>query len=88
MVPVFIISSNIFDRAVALYSERPDKDWGLTDCISFVVMQDHGLTQVLAFDRHFEQAGSGQLLALSEALLDFTTLEDLNAWLATQADAA
>ncbi len=34
-----------------------DKEWGLTDCISFVVMQQHNLTKVLTVDRHFEQAG-------------------------------
>lgn len=62
-IQIVAISSDIFARAVAFYSERPDKDWGLTDCISFVVMQERGLTQVLAFDRHFEQAGFQNLLA-------------------------
>jgi predicted nucleic acid-binding protein len=47
----------LFDRAVALYSARPDKEWGLTGCISFVVMQERDLTHVLTTDRHFEQAG-------------------------------
>ena len=52
----------LFDRAVALYSSRPDKEWGLTDCISFVVMQDRSLRQVLTTDFHFEQAGFQSLL--------------------------
>jgi predicted nucleic acid-binding protein len=39
------------------YRERPDKDWGLTDCVSFVVMQDRGLSEALATDEHFQQAG-------------------------------
>ncbi len=47
------VDSVLFDRAVALYGSRPDKEWGLTDCISFVVMEERGLTT----DRHFEQAG-------------------------------
>jgi predicted nucleic acid-binding protein len=34
-----------------------DKEWGLTDCISFVMMQERGLTTVLTVDKHFEQAG-------------------------------
>jgi len=38
------------------YCERPDKDWSLTDCISFVVMQREGITEALTGDRHFEQA--------------------------------
>jgi uncharacterized protein len=42
---------------------RPDKDWFLTDCISFVVMQDEGLTDALTADGHYEQAGFKALLA-------------------------
>lgn len=34
-----------------------DKEWGLVDCISFVVMWEAGVTQVLTFDQHFAQAG-------------------------------
>jgi len=37
--------------------------WPLTDCISFVVMPDHQLTEALIADRHFEQAGFKALLA-------------------------
>ncbi len=52
----------LFDRGVALYSERSDKDWSLTDCISFVVMRDMDITEALTGDRHFEQAGFTALL--------------------------
>ena len=55
-------SAALFDAGVALYSERPDKSWTLTDCISFVVMQKYGLTEALTGDRHFEQAGFAALL--------------------------
>lgn len=41
---------------------RPDKDWSLTDCTSFVVMQDAGINEALTGDRHFEQAGFKTLL--------------------------
>ncbi len=41
---------------------RPDKDWSLTDCISFVVMEEHGITDALTGDHHFEQAGFRALL--------------------------
>ena len=51
-----------FDRGVALYTDRPDKDWSLTDCISFVVMKHLGITTALTADRHFEQAGFSVLL--------------------------
>jgi len=56
------LSQSLFDRGVALYSSRKDKDWSLTDCIPFVVMREHGLTDALTSDRHFEQAGFKALL--------------------------
>ena len=49
-------------RGLRRYSERPDKEWSLTDCISFVVMEDAGLQQALTGDQHFEQAGFTALL--------------------------
>ena len=52
-----------FDRGIALYARRPDKAWSLTDCISFVVMEQMGLSEALTADRHFEQAGFVVLLA-------------------------
>jgi uncharacterized protein len=53
---------SLYRRSLALYDARPDKDWSLTDCISFVVMADEGLTEALTGDRHFEQAGFVALL--------------------------
>ena len=50
-------------RGFDLYRQREDKEWSLTDCISFVVMGDEGLTDALTGDRHFEQAGFTALLA-------------------------
>jgi predicted nucleic acid-binding protein len=51
-----------FEEGIALCSYRMDKDWSLTDCISFIVMQNQGLTDALTADRHFEQAGFRALL--------------------------
>ena len=34
----------------------------LTDCISFVVMQERGIAEALTGDHHFEQAGFAALL--------------------------
>jgi predicted nucleic acid-binding protein len=45
------------DAAIGLYRNRADKNWSLTDCLSFVVMERHALTEALTTDRHFEQAG-------------------------------
>ncbi len=59
-----IIEANhdVFERGLDLFGNRPDKEWSLTDCISYVVMQDHGLTDALTADHHFEQAGFVPLL--------------------------
>lgn len=55
-------SSELLSRGQALYHDRPDKEWQLTDCISFIVMQDKEITDALTGDRHFEQAGFTTLL--------------------------
>ena len=55
-------SQDLFDRGVDLYQKRPDKAWSLTDCVSFIVMEEHGLREALTPDRHFEQAGFVALL--------------------------
>ena len=46
-----------FDRGAAFYAARLDKKWPLTDCISFVIMQEFGLTDSLTADGDFTQAG-------------------------------
>lgn len=55
-------SDALFERGLELYRRRLDKEWSLTDCISFVVMSDHGITEALTGDHHFEQAGFSALL--------------------------
>jgi predicted nucleic acid-binding protein len=49
-------------QGLELHSRRADKEWSLTDCISFFVMQERGIHQALAHDHHFEQAGFEALL--------------------------
>ena len=56
-------SDELFERGFALYRQRVDKDWSLTDCISFVVMADESLSDALTADHHFAQAGFTVLLA-------------------------
>jgi predicted nucleic acid-binding protein len=52
----------LLDEGLAFYESRPDKEWSLTDCISFVVMTKAGITEALTGDHHFEQAGFVALL--------------------------
>ena len=56
-VKVFESDAALFQRGVQLYARRPDKEWSLTDCISFVVMEDEELAEALTRDHHFKQAG-------------------------------
>jgi predicted nucleic acid-binding protein len=55
-------SSGLFHAGLDLYGKRLDKEWSLTDCITFVVMQEKALTEALTGDHHFEQAGFKALL--------------------------
>jgi predicted nucleic acid-binding protein len=52
----------LFETGVSLYASRTDKEWSLTDCISFTVMSQYGIRDALTGDRHFEQAGFRALL--------------------------
>jgi hypothetical protein len=56
------VSAALLWKGRELYAARSDKDWPLTDCVSFVVMQELGLTDALTADRHFNQAGFNSLL--------------------------
>ena len=55
-------SRELLDKGLLLFSRREDKQWSLTDCTSFVIMQEEGLTEALTADHHFEQAGFTVLL--------------------------
>ena len=51
-----------FRAAAVRFADRPDQRWSLTDCASFLVMEERGITEALAYDRDFEQAGFTALL--------------------------
>jgi predicted nucleic acid-binding protein len=59
---VVSVDTALMTRALELFESRADKDWGLTDCISFVVMREHDLTEAATGDRHFQQAGFRALM--------------------------
>lgn len=51
-----------FAEAQALFLDRLDQGFSLTDCISFTVMQREGLREALTTDHHFQIAGFVPLL--------------------------
>jgi uncharacterized protein len=61
-VKIIPSDSVLFAAGIDLYAARPDKEWSLTDCISFVVMKREEMTEALTGDHHFEQAGFHALL--------------------------
>jgi predicted nucleic acid-binding protein len=56
-IEVVPFEPEMIHSALQLYRTRPDKDWSLTDCLSFMVMERRYLTEALTTDGHFEQAG-------------------------------
>jgi predicted nucleic acid-binding protein len=62
LVAVEPASPALFAAALERFRARSDKDWGLTDCASFVVMEERGLSEALTTDDHFVQAGFRALL--------------------------
>ncbi len=61
-ITIVPITEDLYNKALKLYKMRVDKEWGITDCISFIVMEEYGLTEALTADKHFQQAGFHALL--------------------------
>jgi uncharacterized protein len=61
-VKIVPLSSDLYNAAFNLFRNRLDKQWGLIDCVSFVVMQERGISEALTTDDHFNQAGFQALL--------------------------
>ncbi len=61
-VEIVSITEELYWQALALFCSRLDKEWGLIDCVSFIVMRQRGLTEALTTDEHFAQAGFRVLL--------------------------
>ncbi len=55
-------SEDLFEKSLTLYRDRNDKEWSLTDCSSFIVMQEKPMIYAFTSDKHFEQAGFIKLL--------------------------
>jgi predicted nucleic acid-binding protein len=62
LLQIIPCSSTLLASGWELYSQRLDKEWGLTDCTSFVVMTEQQISQAFTSDHHFKQAGFISLL--------------------------
>jgi len=57
-----IKDEEMFEKAWDLYSSRKDKEWGFTDCTSFIVMKQKNIIEAFSTDHHFEQVSFKILL--------------------------
>ena len=62
-IEVVAHSGELSAGAIRLFTARSDKDWSLTDCLSFIVMGRRNIRQALTVDNHFEQAGFQAVLS-------------------------
>jgi len=56
------VTTALIKEALSFFGSRPDKEWGLVDCLSFLVMKKYGVRSALTADDHFVQAGFRALL--------------------------
>lgn len=61
-IRIHTITQELRSRAIELFAQRPDKEWSLCDCLSFVVMHDNAIEAALTPDHHFAQAGFTALM--------------------------
>ena len=61
-VDIIPMSEDLYREALDLFCQRPDKEWGLIDCVSYLVMTQRGISEALTTDDHFRQMGFKALL--------------------------
>lgn len=65
LLPILLVipaSQDLWKAGWQLYKQRSDKEWGLTDCTSFIVMKQENIKIAFTADHHFEQAGFIKLM--------------------------
>lgn len=62
IVDIIEFNQELYNAGWQLFEERADKNWGIVDCISFVVMRQNKISEALTADKHFGQAGFTKLL--------------------------
>jgi predicted nucleic acid-binding protein len=61
-VEIVNLDDALFERAFEMYQTHKDKAWGMTDCVSFIVMREHSIVDALTNDKDFRQAGFNALM--------------------------
>ena len=61
-VTILHIDSELWEKGWKLFTNRDDKNWSFTDCVSFVVMNERSIKNALTSDKHFIQAGFSAML--------------------------
>ncbi|CAN5660170.1 hypothetical protein BH24ACI2_BH24ACI2_15520 [soil metagenome] len=61
-IEIIPANSELFWLGFELYKNRPDKEWSIVDCVSFIVMEEMEISEAFTEDHHFEQAGFIKLL--------------------------
>jgi len=51
------IDQILFNQGWQFFQKHKDKSYSLTDCLSFIVMQEREIVTALTLDNHFRQAG-------------------------------
>jgi len=59
---VIHVDERLFEKGWEMYKTYYDKEWSLTDCVSFIIMRERGVKRAFSPDYHFEQAGFTRLL--------------------------
>ncbi len=62
-IEIVSMSDNLYRKALILFQQRSDQEWGLVDCVSCIAMQERDVREVLTADRHFQQMGFRTLLS-------------------------
>ncbi|MBI5652371.1 MAG: type II toxin-antitoxin system VapC family toxin [Chloroflexi bacterium] len=61
-IQIVHINAGLDRQAWEMFKRHQDKEWSLTDCVSFVLMKEQNIVEALTSDHHFEQAGFVRLL--------------------------
>lgn len=62
LTEIYLLTEEDIKQTWEVFRQFKDKEWSFTDCASKVVIEKLGLAQAFAFDRHFHQFGTVQVV--------------------------